>query len=300
MSLSQSVRSLVRSNESQPSVTLQSSYDYQCSPWFFYNMATEQCECYRSPSTEDIVKCTFNERDALLKYGYCMTYNEGESGEIFVGKCKYFEIRGHNMSKISGYITLPGNVSELNEYMCGPMNRKGMVCSECIEDFGPSVTSLGYSCHNCVWYGIPLYLFVEFVPVTVFYVIVILFQINLTSAPFTAFVLYSQFAISGFMATFSRYSFVTSTEYYLFIIPNTFYGIFNLDFFRYPPFCVSSNLNILGTIFLGYVSAFYPLCLVALMWMCIKVHDHSYDFKIFKWCKKFITVLNLILRMQIE
>ena len=169
------------------------------------------------------------------------------------------------------------------------MNRKGMVCSECIEGFGPSVTSLDYSCHKCVWYGILLYLFVEFVPVTVFYFVVILLQINLTSAPFTVFVLYGQFAISGFTAKFGRYSFLTNTEYHLFIIPITFYGIFNLVFFHYilPPICVSSNLNILGIIFLGYVSAFYPLCLVALMWMCIKVHDHSYDLKIFKWCETY-------------
>ena len=48
-------RSLVRSNESQPSVTLQSSDDDHCPPWFFYNVATEQCECYRNPSTKDIV-----------------------------------------------------------------------------------------------------------------------------------------------------------------------------------------------------------------------------------------------------
>ena len=36
-----------------------------------------------------------------------------------------------------GFISLPENVSELNDYMCGPMNRKGLVCSECIDGFGP-------------------------------------------------------------------------------------------------------------------------------------------------------------------
>lgn len=89
-------------------------------------------------------------------------------GWTFVGKCSDFEIKGHNMSEISGYITLLGNVSELNEYMCGPMNGKGLVCSKCIKGFGPSIISLGYICHKCVWYGIPFYLFVEFVLVTVF------------------------------------------------------------------------------------------------------------------------------------
>jgi hypothetical protein len=274
-------------NESQLSVTVQASDDYQYPPWFFYNTASEQCECYSSLNTnlKDIVKCSWNERAALLKYGYCMTYGKEELGGTFVGKCQYFEIQGHNSSDTPGYITLPGNISELNEYMCGPMNREGLVCSECSEGFGPSVTSLGYRCSKCAWYGIPLYLFIEFVPITVFYIIIILFQINLTSAPFTAFVLSCQFAVSGSMAAFGRYSFPSNTGYYLFIIPITFYGIFNLDFLRYilPPFCVSSHLNIVGIIFLGYVSAFYPVFLVALMWIC-----RSYDFKIFYWCEKIL------------
>ena len=298
-----SYKSLALSNESQLSVTsVQPSYEYQCPPWFFYNTITEQCECYKNPSTEGIVKCTCNERSVLLKYGYCMTHSEGErGGGTFVGKCQYFEIKGHNISESPGFITLPDNVSELNEYMCGPMGRKGLVCSECIEGYGPSVTSLGHRCSKCTWYGIPLYLFFEFVPVTIFYVAVIVFQISLTSAPFTAFVLGGQFAISGFMETFGRYSFLTSTEYYLFIIPITFYGIFNLDFFRYilPPFCVSPNLNILGIVFLDYVSVFYPLCLIGLMWMCVKVHSY-YDFKIIKWCGKILTQCFAKLRLCVN
>ena len=69
-----------------------------------------------------------------------MTHEEGEG--TVVGRYQYFEIRGHNKSETPGFISLPDNVSELNDYMCGPMNRKGFVCSECIEGFGPSFTSL--------------------------------------------------------------------------------------------------------------------------------------------------------------
>ena len=271
----------VQGDENQTlDVPLQLTHEYQCPTLFFYNTETEQCECYSSSSIDDIVKCSYPERGALLKYGYCMTHNKGGT---FVGRCQYFEIKGHNISERPGFIILPDNVSELNEYMCGPMNRKGLVCSECIEGFGPSVTSLGHTCSNCTdaWYGIPLFLFIEFVPITIFYVLVIIFQISLTSAPFTAFVLCSQFAVSGFTTTFGRFSFSTSFEYYLFIILVTFYGIWNLDFFRYifPPFCVSPNLNVISIVFLGYISAFYPLCLIGLTWVCIKIH--SYDFKIF-------------------
>jgi hypothetical protein len=89
-----------------------------------------------------------------------------------------------NITVVNGmYIQLPNNISELNDFMCGPVNRKGRVCSECIDGFAPSVImiSTGYvECANCTaaWYGIkPLYLFLEFVPITLFYLAVLVFQI---------------------------------------------------------------------------------------------------------------------------
>ena len=87
-----------------------------------------------------------------------------------VNYCQTFIFRDQNATVIDGmYIQLPDNISKLNDYMCGPMNRKGRVCSECTDGFAPSVTSIGYECSNCtgIWYGVPLYLFLEFVPITV-------------------------------------------------------------------------------------------------------------------------------------
>ena len=60
---------------------------------------------------------------------------------------------------ILDFVQLPSNVCELNDYMCGHMNRKGIVCSECVDGFGPYVTSFGYKCANCSkpWSGVALY-----------------------------------------------------------------------------------------------------------------------------------------------
>ena len=278
------VAALVQGQDNETQLTTSSlslNHDAQCPPWFFYNTATEKCECYRSPSTDDIVKCT--EQGALLRYGNCMTYEEGEG--TFVDRCQYFQTSGHNTTDSPGFITLPDNVSELNDYMCGPMNRKGFVCSECIEKFGPSVTSFGFPCSNCTdaWYGVPLYLFLEFVPITVFYLIILIFQISFTSAPWTAFVLYCQLAVASVATSFDPSSYEVSSIIYVYTAIISFYGIWNLDFFRYiiPPFCVSPGLRIIHVVFLSYVSDFYPLCLIGLTWICIELH--SRNFKLFVW-----------------
>ena len=89
--------------------------------------------------------------------------------EIFLSVCRYFQLDGHNLSITDpGYIRLPNRISELNDYMCQQMNRKGLLCSECIEGFGPSPTSPGYVCSNCTdnWSGALLYILIALLPVT--------------------------------------------------------------------------------------------------------------------------------------
>jgi hypothetical protein len=130
----------------------------QCPPWFFYNTTTDKCECFVSPATNHIVKCS--EEGALLKFGYCTTYHEGEG--FFVGLCDYFKLNSYDESAKDGYVSLPGNLSELNDYICGPLNRKGVMCSECVVGLDPrllqlvmcvqTVLVLGMEClSTCSW-----------------------------------------------------------------------------------------------------------------------------------------------------
>ena len=159
--------------------------------------------------------------------------------------------------------------------MCAPLNRKGVVCSECAEGFGPSITSFGYTkCINCsnAWYGVLLFLFLEFVPITAFYLFILTFQISMTSAPMPCVIMYAQLVqlAIGFGSTSfhllkqslltKSWDFQTDMKIIL-----TFYALFNLDFFQYntlPPYCLNSNLKSIHLAYLGYISAFYPIFLV--------------------------------------
>ena len=55
----------------------------------------------------------------------------------------------------------------------------------------------------------------------------------------------------------------------------TIYGIWNLDFFRYviPPFCISPSLTSLQALALEYVIAIYPLVLILVAYICVKLYD---------------------------
>ena len=173
--------------------------------------------------------------------------------------------------------------------MCEQMNRKGRLCSECIEDFGPSIISSGLVCSNCtgVWYGVPLYLFLEFVPITVFYIIILLFRVNMTSAPMVAYVFLSQIIVTIFLRCGVYLKFEHPTAYNFAHVMITFYGFWNLDFFCYilPPFCVSPELKHMHITLIDYVSAIYPLCLICITWLFTQHHFHDFKPVVWLWNK---------------
>ena len=256
--------------------------DNLCPPWTYYNASIQRCKCYNDEKDRGVSIVVCNEQESSLRYNYCMTYDE-ESGTSTVSYCPYFTLQGHKISG-PGLINLPDNISELNEYMCGPMNRKGIVCSECIDGYGPSVTSLKFQCSTCssVWYGVLIYLLIEIVPVTVFYVIVLLFQLNLTTAPMLGFILYSNSII-----ILTNLHPITSNEAQAYTkVITLLYGIWTLDFFRYaiPPFCVSPKLITMHIIYLQSLSTFFPYVLIAITWLLIKLH--SIDCKVVVWMWK--------------
>ena len=232
---------------------------------------------------------TCTDEGVLLKYGRCAT--QGENGDIFVAQCPYFQLKGHTVSVSKPeHIKLPDNASELNDYMCGPMNREGFLCKDCINGFGPAITSVSYKCSNCTdaWYGMSMFLIVEFVPVTLFYMIILIFKIHLTSAPTMFYIFYSHLIMLEIL--YSRNgsitNFLSEKEHdpllgiILFV-----YGIWNFDFVRYitPPFCVSSKLQIIHLQLLGFISTVYPMFLIFLTWVFIKLRDHNFKLFVLLW-----------------
>ena len=264
--------------------------DNLCPLWHSLNPTTNLCECSTSSSfgnnDNNIVRCT--EQGIELRVGYCMTYEKQER-TIYIAACAFsgnYSTTGNHR-----YIELPvKNASELNDYMCGPMNRKGRLCSECKEGFGPSIITRDLVCSECTqgaWFGVPLYMFLEFVPITVFYVIILLFRVNITSAPMVAFIFFSQAIVTTFIDRRNELKFENPTAYNLKLVLVTLYGFWNLDFFRYifPPFCVSPELKQIHIELIQYTSVFYPLCLICITWIVIRLHFHNFQPVVWLWSK---------------
>ena len=119
----------------------------------------------------------------------------------------------------------------------------------------------------------------------IFFFIILFFQISMTSAPMLAYVFYSQISVSTLLRLQNN-SFEAGYTTIFISIVITFYGFWNLDFFRYvlPPFCVSPKLRQIHIVTLYYISAFYPLCLIGITWFFIKLY--TCDIKLITWLWK--------------
>ena len=147
------------------------------------------------------------------------------------------------------------------------------MCSECMEGYSPLVYSYDLNCVRCTnsrlnWLK---FIAIAFIPLTIFYFIVILFRINATNPYLYGFITFSQLLTSPL---FIRASFLTLKGKYKLTarIFAVLYGIWNLDFFRSLPLNICLDLTTLQTLALDYAIAVYPLVLLVITYILIEFH----------------------------
>ena len=141
-----------------------------------------------------------------------------------------------------------------NNSMCDDLNRHKILCSNCKEGYGVAIYSGSWYCSPCTLGGYAwlLYIALETVPVTVFFLAVVFFNVRATSPPMTGFILFNQILV-----TFLRNQIILvpllktfPNGKYILSIGLTLSGIWNLDFFRdiIPHFCGTYHLTNFGMI----------------------------------------------------
>ena len=257
-----------------------------CPPWFLPdNKSSSGCSCQDSYPA---VKCGSD--IPLLHLGFCMTYNSS-TGATKYGSCPY--IGHYNTVSVDDvfYIQMPSNVSLLNEFMCGPLNREGRLCGKCKDGYGIALYSYTLECSKC-WehgYGWALYYFLELFPITVIYFLVVIFHIKATYSPLSALVFVSQIIVYTIRLNIPFHMYieneVTGFLHVALKVLLVLCGMWSLDFFRFviPPFCVSSNIKTVHALALEYLVAFYPICLILITYICIKLHDNNFRPVVWLW-----------------
>ena len=243
------------------------------------------------------VTCGYNSTSCslALDIGRCLSC-QPLTCEVIIGTCLFDYEANSSLAmhfrtgQVSIESPLPTSCQELEERMCGAMNRKGFLCSECKPGYGPAPYSSTVKCFECkddgsvkLWL---LYLALELVPSTFFFFVVVFFNIRTTAPPYTAFVFFSQFfALLYKIQPYMRTSLNLQVNKVFLQGILTLVSFWNLDFFRHvvPPFCISSRLTDLYVLFLDFISALYPLFLVVITLSLIELHARNFRPLVILW-----------------
>ena len=250
-----------------------------CPAWMYLD-STNSCKC--SDHFHRVLICHTNH--VYIYNFYCIYMNKINS--TLIGSCPY-----------GAGVNLPRNNTELkNDYniiQCGQLHRKGRLCGECEDNYSLPVYSYILGCVHCksFKYGWIKFITVAFLPLTVFYILVIIFRISATSSTMNGYVLTSQLiATPAFIQIFYTKNQVNA-YYYVSYSTNLFvnlgiavYTIWNLDFFRsfYSPICLHPHITYPQVLLLDYAVAVYPMLLIFITYLLVKMHD-NYAFIVKLW-----------------
>ena len=252
----------------------------ECLLWEISVQNGSKCICRDDLPHE--MKCIAGE--LYLDVNRCMTY---DNFTLYEASCPYIKYQ-----HLDNYLALkiPTNLSQINSFFCDPLNREGLICERCKEGYGTSVLTIGYKCAKCshLWRGWLLYIFFQFVPITIFYLIIFTLQISIATTTMSCFVFCSQMVVIPInydelvMNTIN----MKGTPFLRFFFKTlaTLYEPWNLDFFLHalPEFCISESIRGIHVNVLRYVSPIYFLFLIVITYIILKLNDFRCQVPLFQ------------------
>ena len=190
---------------------------------------------------------------------------------------------------------LPRSLSELDDYLCGkPFNRTGTLCGKCKDGHYPLVYSFDMNCIQCPngkanWWK---YLLAAYLPLTLFYFIVLLFKINVASSSLYPFLIYAQFGsipIFGRVVVMFAKNWQTTQTAARWI--EMIYGIWSLDFFRSFNLGICLGIDTMQALALELAVGVYPLSLLFVTYVLIRLYDRNFTPIVAIW-KPFQAILS--------
>lgn len=258
-------------------VTVDHSTQNQICPlWMYPNLSSSQHECVCGSKLGEIIVCDAKLSSLHIKENYCLFFSKEKNG-TFIGSCPYWY--GGVVSKKS---QIKGNSSTVCYH---GMHRKGRLCGECMDNYSLPVYSYNLMCIRCkdFKYGWIKFIAAAFLPLTAFFFLVIVFRISATSSALNGFILISQIATTPAVINYiyssnqnNPYFHVDYSTQLIVNIGIAVYSVWNLDFFRsfYKPICLHPHLTYPQMLLLDYAIALYPLLLIFITFILVKLHDN--------------------------
>ena len=251
--------------------------NHSCPAWFYFNNTTNHCNC---GPYENGLRCNQEELKIEVADGYCVSHIKQK---YYSGNCLY----AHPGNYTNGVFSeAPRSPDILNEYLCGSYNRKGFFCGSCIDGYGPAVYSLEMKCVDCSKFSpgvaIILYLLLESIPTTIFFLFVMVTRLNITAGPLLGYVIFCQSYVFGIETKPYMLSHVlnhSSQPFKYFVYSSLALSnvwLLNIAWIFTPPFCISAKFTNIDIIQLRCVRPVIPSVLFVSIFMVVKLRDRNF------------------------
>jgi hypothetical protein len=253
----------------------------QCPPGYIMKDTDKGTDCMCSAHTATkyfgIQRCDTIKKIAFIGRGYWARYNDdlnASESTLESGNCPFIYCHTDGKSLSTDY-ELPNHTStsKLDRLICGS-TRTGKVCGRCRHSYSTFFHSISYKCSqnkHCNL-GFLLYVLSELLPVTLLFLIIILFRIQLTSGALNGFILFVQVIdvmlidANGYIQT--KKGIFAFMKAYRFI-----YRMFNLEFFTLDElsFCIWQGATTMDVLAVKYITIVYALLLVVATIVVMKI-----------------------------
>ena len=253
----------------------------QCPPGLFLDSNIGSCNCSADPnSTYRYSGISYCKNDgAYLRLGNWAGYlnPHNKTAENFAtGFCIYRFCFFKGKKPNNGHYCLHTNTDLLENLICSDF-RHGILCGKCIDNYTVYYHSPYYSCKeetSLCTYGIVFYILSELLPVTVLFLIILIFNIHLTSGALYSFIFYAQVLDTLYVDAFGALHF-NSPFSKLLNVYKVIYGIFNFNIFiaENVSFCIYKNVTMLDLFLFQYLTIIYALLLILITIVILKVNS---------------------------
>ena len=233
-------------------------------PGYVFEQENAVCVCSANTNGRlylGVMRCNATTDEASLIHGYWAGYvDENGTHSFRTSACPlgYCGNRRNDRSEIP----LPYMEESLNDEICSD-NRMGIICSEC-----KNSTSVLYQTFECKApyhcnLGLLFFTLSQILPVTVLFLVVILFDLQLTTGSVNGLLFFVQLFKTLSVSANNFIHFPNFTRVLQDIL-NFIVSIFNLKFFYLPQlsFCLFEGATSLDVIAFDYITVLYSLLLI--------------------------------------
>lgn len=219
-----------------------------------YHNKDQKCKCaHRDKGYKHIINCDkFNARiEDGVWVGYIPVNGTDNATLLYFAPCSQPLC---NMTDLK----LPKRGRDLNDHICSK-NREGIMCGKCIWNHSSFFNTRYFTCGENTYchLGILFYFLTEIVPMVIFFVIVITFDLSFTSGNSVGFIFFAQYLDQLTLYVNPIFTHLR-TPYRL------FYGLFNFEFFNIEnlSFCLWEGAQILDIMAFKYLTILIAFCMV--------------------------------------